>query len=209
MASFCKVTITCKSLLNWIYILSFFVVITADSGIQSHHEFKQTKLKRLLMDDNYAVMSRLDNLTKEFEALKKENALLRHSPIAFVAELTKTITGVNQQIHFDHVKLNLGNSYYLSHGNFIVPVNGLYLFTITACSHTNHYVVLELTVNTVVVGKVLAGDTAYNECSSRTFLQQLSSGDDVFVQHKTTGDYLLSYAGHGLPSFSGVLLKAF
>ncbi|VDI72882.1 Hypothetical predicted protein [Mytilus galloprovincialis] len=196
----------------WMLLLSIGNQKTIEKFKENYTEIEVIFRKRLLKTWNEETKRNRPNhltLSYEFEALKKENALLRHSPIAFVAELTKTITGVNQQIHFDHVKLNLGNSYYLSHGNFIVPVNGLYLFTITACSHTNHYVVLELTVNTAVVGKVLAGDTAYNECSSRTFLQQLSSGDDVFVQHKTTGDYLLSYAGHGLPSFSGVLLNAF
>ncbi|CAC5415689.1 C1QL [Mytilus coruscus] len=153
-------------------------------------------------------MSRLDNLTKEVEALKKENALLRHSPIAFLAELTKTVSGQNHQIHFDQVKVNIGNAYYPSHGNFIASVNGLYQFSITACSTANHYVVLELTVNTSVVGKVLADDTGYDECSSKTFLIQLSSGDDVFVQHKSQGDYLLSASAYGFPSFSGVLLRA-
>lgn len=72
-----------------------------------------------------------------------------------------------------------------------------------------HYVVLELTINTDVVGKVLAGDTANDECSSNTFLVQLSSGDDVFVQHETAGDYLFSNAAYGFPSFSGVLLRAY
>ncbi|XP_063431734.1 heavy metal-binding protein HIP-like [Mytilus trossulus] len=185
-------------------------VYIADAGVQNHPVFKQDNSKRLLMDENYyTIMSRLDNLTKEVEALKKENALLRHSPIAFLAELTKTVTGHNHQIHFDQVKLNIGNAYYLSHGNFIAPVNGLYQFSITACSTSGHYVVLELTVNTAVVGKVLAGDTGYDECTSKSFLIQLSSGDDVFVQHESQGDYLLSNAVYGFPSFAGVLLRAY
>ncbi|XP_071166081.1 heavy metal-binding protein HIP-like [Mytilus edulis] len=208
MTDICNMAII--SLFSRIYILSFFVVCTADAEVQNQQVFKQDNSKRLLMDENYyTIMSRLDNLTKEVEALKKENGLLRHSPIAFLAELTKSVTGQNHQIHFDQVKLNIGNAYYLSHGNFIAPVNGLYQFSITACSHLGHYVVLELTVNTAVVGKVLAGDTVYDECSSNTFLVQLLSGDDVFVQHETDGDYLLSYPAYGFPSFSGVLLRAY
>lgn len=124
-----------------------------------------------------------------------------------MAELTKDVTLQNQIITFDSVKLNIGNAYFNVHGNFIAPVGGVYQFSVTACAQSNHYIVLELIVNARVVGKVLAGDTGYNECSSNSFLLQLSTGDDVYVQHKTVGDYLLANPAAGLPTFAGVLLN--
>lgn len=135
------------------------------------------------------------------------SALLRHPAVAFLVEKTKTLSGHNHHIYYDSIKLNIGSAYFLAHGNFIAPAKGLYLFSITACSHSSHIIVLELTVNVAVVGKVLAGDQNYSECTSKSFLVQLSAGDDVYVQHKSTGDYLYSNPSYGYPSFSGALLK--
>lgn len=135
------------------------------------------------------------------------SALLRNPAVAFLVEKTKTLTGQNHQIYYDSIKLNIGNAFHLAHGNFIATVKGLYLFSITACSYTGHVIVLELTSNAAVVGKVLAGDQNYAECTSKSFLVQLSTGDDVYVQHKATGDYLYSNPSYGYPSFSGALLK--
>jgi hypothetical protein len=125
-----------------------------------------------------------------------------------MAELTKTITGQNHHIYFDDIKLNIGNAYNPHHGTFVVPVNGTYQFSVTACSTGNHYIVLELNANNLILGKVLAGDTVYDECNSKVFLAQLQTGDDVFVQHVAQGDYLLSSSGYGYPSFTGILLHS-
>ena len=125
-----------------------------------------------------------------------------------MAYLSKSIPGQNHQIIFDDVTLNMGNAYHATHGNFIAPLDGLYQFAITACSGGTHYVVLELTLNGVVVDKVLAGDDAYSDCNTGVFLQRVSAGDDVYVQHEAAGDYLFSSVSYGRPSFSGVLLTA-
>ncbi|XP_053404856.1 heavy metal-binding protein HIP-like [Mercenaria mercenaria] len=141
------------------------------------------------------------------EALMKA-AEKSHETVAFMAYLTKTITGSNQHIYFDDVKLNLGNGYNRHHGTFVAPVNGTYQFTVTACTAPSHYIVLEITVNSSTLGKVIAGDLIYSDCSSKVFLAQLQAGDDVFVQHRTTGDYLYAAPVFGFPSFTGVLLQA-
>jgi len=124
--------------------------------------------------------------------------------VAFQASLTKDVTGSNRFIIFDHVKLNIGNAYNPTHGNFIAPYNGTYLFTVYACSLGGHFIDLDLHVNSVVYDQVLAGDTVYNECTSMSTLVSLKENDDVFVKHESSGDYL-----HALnrPSFGGVLLS--
>ncbi|XP_060602825.1 heavy metal-binding protein HIP-like [Ruditapes philippinarum] len=163
--------------------------------------------KRILIDDNYyTLLSRLDALEKEVTDLKSNYASGSHKEVAFMAELTKTITGQNHHIYFDDVKLNIGNAYNPHHGTFVVPVNGTYQFSVTACSTAGHYIVLELNANNDILGKVLAGDDSYGDCNSKVFLAQLQTGDDVFVQHISQGDNLLSASSYGKPSFTGVLL---
>lgn len=128
--------------------------------------------------------------------------------VAFMAYLTKTVTGNDRHVYFNDVKLNLGNAYNPHHGMFAVPVNGTYQFTVTACSLRAHFVILELTVNNANLGRVLAGDSAYSECSSNTFLAELQTGDDVYVQLVNGQGYLLAAATHGYLCFTGVLLQA-
>ncbi|XP_063431069.1 heavy metal-binding protein HIP-like [Mytilus trossulus] len=198
----------CIQVVIWLFVVQCSAVCFANYVLKEEPEYKHTLLKRILMEENFeSLESKINNLTQRVEALEKENALLKHAPVAFLAELTKSVTSQNQIILFDSVKLNLGNAYFNVHGNFIAPVSGLYQFSVTACAATNHYIVLELIVNARVVGKVLTGDTGYNECSSNSFLVQLSTGDDVYVQHKTAGDYLLANPAAGFPTFSGVLLN--
>lgn len=124
-----------------------------------------------------------------------------------MAELTTSISGQNHHIYYDNVKLNLGNAYNPHHGMFVAPVNGTYLFAITACSHAGHYIVLQVNVNNALLGKNLAGDGSYSDCSGKVFLTQLSVGDDVFVQHVDQGDDLLAFTEYGFPTFLGVLLQ--
>ncbi|CAG2218503.1 C1QL [Mytilus edulis] len=191
------------------------VEVCAVNSVSGHYqENDQTFPKRFLLEEDYhTIIDRLNNLTHEFgalkkevEALKKENFLLRQPAVAFLVEKTKTLAGQHHHIYYDSIKLNIGNAYYPAHGNFIAPVKGIYLFSITACSQSSHIIVLELTVNVTVVGKVLAGDRYYAECTSKSFLVDLSAGDDVYVQHEAVGDYLFSDSRYGYPSFSGALL---
>ncbi|CAC5392333.1 unnamed protein product [Mytilus coruscus] len=207
-----------------LFTVSVTVVYAVNSESGHYQENDRTFSKRLLLDDDYhTIINRLNNLTNEVgalknegealknevEGLKKENSLLRYQTVAFLAEKTRTLTGQNHHIYYDNIKLNIGNAYHLAHGNFIAPVKGLYLFSVTACSNEPHYIVLELRVNAAMVGKVIAGDGKFAECTSKSFLVQLSAADDVYVQHEAVGDYLFSDPRYGYPSFSGVLLKVF
>ena len=89
----------------------------------------------------------------------------------------------------------------------MAPYNGTYQFTVTACSRTAHFVVLDFHVNDVVYDQLLAGDNGYDECTSKTIYVHLNENDDVFIKHEQTGDYLLANDASGLPSFGGVLLN--
>ncbi|XP_071166079.1 heavy metal-binding protein HIP-like [Mytilus edulis] len=205
-----------------LFTVSITIVCAVNSLSGHYQENDRIPSRRLLLDDDYhTIINRLNNLTNEVgalknegevlknkvEALEKENSLLKHSAVAFQAEKTKTLTGQNHHIYYDLIKLNIGNAYHLAHGNFLAPVKGIYLFSVTACSASGHYIALELTVNAAVVGRMLAGDQNYSECTSKSFFVQLSAGDDVYVQHETHGDYLYGNPNIGYPSFSGALLN--
>jgi len=141
--------------------------------------------------------------------LRVTAALKAIKPVVFLALLTKDVTGLNHYIHFDDVKLNVGNAYSPIHGVFVAPYNGTYQFTLTACSVPTHYVVLEFYINTLVYDRLLAGDQDFTQCSSKTIFASLKENDDVFVkQHAQYGDFLKADNGYGLPSFGGVFLSA-
>jgi hypothetical protein len=130
------------------------------------------------------------------------------SVVAFKASLTTTLTGGQKQaVIFNRVDLNIGNAYNVHHGNFVAPINGIYLFSLHACSHDGHYIVLDLLSNGSKVGHLLAGDYDTNNCNSNTFIMDLKQGDDVYVS-TGGGDYLRTYEPDGYPHFSGVLLSA-
>ncbi|KAH3785919.1 hypothetical protein DPMN_164015 [Dreissena polymorpha] len=61
--------------------------------------------------------------------------------------------------------------------------------------------------NGSLIGKVLAGDPTYADCSSETTITELKQGDEVFVQHhSSSGDYIFA-DDVALNSFTGVLLQ--
>lgn len=104
------------------------------------------------------------------------------------------------------MELNIGNAYNVHHGNMIAPVNGTYLFSMTACSGSNHAIVFDLVKNGATIGRLLAGDDQYTACSSKTFVTQLKKGDDVYVTEGTYGDQIYSIPAYGRPHFMGILL---
>ncbi|KAL4217379.1 biological adhesion [Mactra antiquata] len=202
------------------FCLSFFLVNSLQSANNVNNE------KRILMDDNnyYTILAKLGALEKEvtilkaendkLDALEKEVTILKqqnphsHDSVAFLAELTTTITGTGRHIYFDNVKLNQGNAYNPHHGTFVPPVNGTYLFSLTLCSAGGHAVVLQVNVNNDILGRMLAGDNSYDECSSKVLIAHLHAGDDVYVQQYSSNDYLYAYANYGYPLFTGVLINA-
>ncbi|XP_045202035.2 heavy metal-binding protein HIP-like [Mercenaria mercenaria] len=189
---------------------------------------KSSILKRILVEDNFCTLvNKLNALETEvatlkanaasnntIQVLKQDVALLKTqqakqtNTVAFMAYLTTHEHGTNHHIYFDDVKTNIGNAYNPLNGMFVASVDGLYQFSVTACSKDNHYIVLDIDVNHANLGKVIAGDDAYADCNSKAFVVKLTAGDNVFVQHRTVGEWLYVQPLFSLPSFSGFLIKA-
>ena len=134
--------------------------------------------------------------------------MVTHGPVAFKAHMTKSVSpGANEHIIFDDVQVNLGGAFHEHTSVFLAPVNGTYLFSVSVCSAAGHFIVLDLMRTTTMIGRILAGDTAYDDCSSETTITVLTAGDEVYVQHRNNvGDYI-HVQEHTVNSFTGVLLQ--
>ncbi|XP_052819014.1 heavy metal-binding protein HIP-like [Mya arenaria] len=151
------------------------------------------------------LVQRLDDLTNRVAQNERK---LRYHPVAFKAHLSQRMENLspNQRIIFDDVQLNIGNAYHGNLGGFLAPVNGTYLFSVSVCSTSGHFIVLDLMRNNDVIGRVLAGDSLYDDCSSETTIAELKSGDEIYVQHHLNVGDLLQVQQHTLDSFTGALL---
>jgi len=124
--------------------------------------------------------------------------VLVEEPVAFFAakQAHQDGIGINQNIKFDNVPLNLGNGYHPGHGLFIAPKAGLYLFSSSLLTHQ---------VNGNTVAKVYGhGDSGRHDQGSQTVLVRLDINDEVYVRNiDIANDYVY---GELASTFSGVLL---
>lgn len=126
--------------------------------------------------------------------------------MAFSARITNDSPHLspNQDIVFDNVITNVGSAYHNTHGAFIAPVPGLYVFTtsLLAYGKTSHHAIL--TKNGQLLTKVDFNDADGFDQSSQMVIVELNSGDDVAVQN---ADYTgMVYYGGYYSTFSGFLL---
>jgi hypothetical protein len=113
--------------------------------------------------------------------------------------------GVNQILVFDHVITNLGNSYNNHNGNFIAPVSGTYVFSVTVMSRYHVNAHLRLVKNGQTVSYLyVSGSEAGYDTTSQTAVLLLQKGDDFCIQNIDSDKDL---NGDHYSSFSGFLLQ--
>ena len=126
-------------------------------------------------------------------------------PVAFFSFLSSHAThlGTNQNIAFDHVTTNVGNAYNSHIGAFIVPADGIYLFSATLrdLDHTNKH--FDFALNGKIVAYMSSmGENSPSSSVSQTIVLSLKKGDGVAVRNRN--------ADHGVnaiySSFTGVLI---
>ena len=140
------------------------------------------------------------------------SVLINDKPVAFTAYLSKDVTGLGtgQVIMYDRVITNVGGGYHTSHGNFIAPTDGVYVFTLMAMARPGHYEHLDFIKDGAAVGEIYVGtqsnDNYQSTCGIITL--SLSKGNEVWVRTP-----LASWHGTGslhggfVTSFSGWLLS--
>ncbi|XP_053404981.1 uncharacterized protein LOC123555503 [Mercenaria mercenaria] len=122
--------------------------------------------------------------------------------VAFFAWITNDIHHLrkDQDIVFDHVDVNIGNAYNQHHGNFVAPVGGTYVFSVTLL-HFGELAYGHFVVNRAVAAKLMLKS---GQGASQTIVVNLSTGDDVSVQNTATDR---GFNGDRYCTFSGFLLN--
>ena len=126
--------------------------------------------------------------------------------VAFFATLTNTQMhlGYLQNIAFDHVETNIGNSYDNNSGVFRAPEAGTYVFSTTLMTHIDHTTYYGIYLNLRQVSQMLImGQQKSYDTESQTVVLHLNKGDDVSVKHTRT-DRALEGAKQCI--FSGFML---
>ena len=118
--------------------------------------------------------------------------------------------GVNQNIAFKSVMMNLGGAYNALHGVFLVPRDGVYLFSSSLVSDSQSHstnVHAAISVNGNKAAKILAISEAnrHRDQGSNTLIADLKKGDQVWVKNVDNNDATICGI-NGFSTFSGYLL---
>ncbi|XP_071177260.1 uncharacterized protein [Mytilus edulis] len=128
------------------------------------------------------------------------------SKVAFSVALTGglVLLGTHQVIEYNTVYTNIGNSYDVRHGHFIVPTTGVYLLSYTIMTATDVEAYIEMVKNGVQISVVYCSSNKM-DMDSQTTVQSLQRGDIVWIRHVNGGTPTLN--GYGpYNTFAGVFL---
>ena len=110
----------------------------------------------------------------------------RPATVAFTATLTSNLAnlGAGQTIKFGRVVTNVGGAYHVSHGNFVAPSDGVYIFSLTAMALVGHYENLQIVKDGSAVAGVFVGAQSDDHFQSTTTIVtiELAKGNEVWVQ---------------------------
>ena len=128
-------------------------------------------------------------------------------PVAFFAgkQASQTGIGLNQNIMFDAIKLNLGNGFRPVHSNFVAPRAGVYLFSATLLTNWNQEELHgAISVNGATVAKIYGYSSIRHAHGSQTVIVHLQADDEVAVRNIDLENRIVN--GGLYSGFSGVLL---
>ena len=106
--------------------------------------------------------------------------------VAFTAVLTTNLSnlGAGQTIKFNQIVTNVGGCYHPSHGNFIAPSDGVYVFSVTAMAINGHYEHMHIVKDGVGMIAIFGGPLPAGAFESTTVMVtlDLAKGNEVWVQ---------------------------
>ncbi|CAC5410356.1 C1QL [Mytilus coruscus] len=126
--------------------------------------------------------------------------------VAFSVALTggQILLGTHQVIEYNTVYTNIGNSYDVRHGHFIVPTTGVYLLSYTIMTSTDVEAYIEMVKNGVRISVVYCSTDGY-DMNTQTTVQLMQRGDIVWIRHVNGGTPTLNGSGP-YNTFTGVFL---
>ncbi|KAL3853086.1 hypothetical protein ACJMK2_016664 [Sinanodonta woodiana] len=168
------------------------------------------KAKRLLLENDVEVLmlkfeelKRGSSRTSEDNKAFPANVTSLTSGIAFTATLSKDTTHVFQQtVIFDKVKLNEGNCYDSSTGQFRAPFRGLYVFSATIMKGSGNHVHLLIMKDEVEIGRLFSG-ISLSDSGSVTVVTIMEKGQVAYVKEKSTSPETI--LGDNWAHFTGLL----
>ena len=143
---------------------------------------EQRKTINQLEESDRAKSEEIAQLKDELGNLKAKET---KSKVIVKVRLSKDVTlSVGQRLVYDTVVTNTGNAYSTHSGSFRAPVSGTYIFSVTACSKTSDWGVIDIINDGAVIGQVRSGDPGgYYDCSSDFTVAELDIGSHVWVQY--------------------------
>ena len=126
---------------------------------------------------------------------------------AFFASLVKnpyTLTGINDVVKFEDVRVNRGQGYNPSTGVFTAPRKGLYHVACLILGGNGHAVHYQLNKNDAAYTKGYS-TKGINTASTISSLVEMMKGDRVFIKHRVSGSQQI-HGGH-FSTFSGYFLQ--
>ena len=124
--------------------------------------------------------------TVEIERLKNEMKTLKKPTVMAKVRLSKDTTlSVGQRLIYDVIVTNIGEAYKKASGSFQAPVEGNYMISVTACSMTSDWGVLDIIHDGEVIGQVRSGDADnYYDCNSEVTVARMEAGSTIWVQRR-------------------------
>ena len=109
-------------------------------------------------------------------------------------------------ILFDKILFNQGGGYSPRHGEFMVPVSGLYHVSYRGWSYKAHVGFLHLYLNDASISEMPVGDHDYENASSQSLILHLQKGDIMYIRVATSGT--ISMMGEDRTTFMGYMLRS-
>ena len=138
-----------------------------------------------------------------FDCLPRDSS----GPVGFSSKVSVSYDAAEYEvIKFDNVLSNLGGHYNSDTFSFVCPDQGMYLFSVTICTHEDS-LWFRLYKNSDVLSYGIANDDSTDaDCSSPTVITECEAGDIVWVMNQHAA-YI--YATYKAPVFSGALLHRY
>ena len=144
---------------------------------------KETKELRINGEQQHTV---IQQLKERLETLEKSvaHALVRPT-VAVKVRLSKDVTlpNVHQRVVYDVIVMNEGNAYDPGTGIFRAPVNGTYMFAVTACATNKDVISLYIVKDQqTVIGELRSGDSSFIDCNSEVTTAYMIAGSTVWIE---------------------------
>ncbi|XP_062612803.1 uncharacterized protein LOC134274547 [Saccostrea cucullata] len=184
---------------------SFYLIIENALNVNSSMDNFQSALRLSEMEQ-----LKLSAAVSSLELLRANLTNHDHDQATKVA-FTAGVTSSNKSwrsgvLVFDKVIFSIGSGYNPSTGVFTAPIEGNYVFYVSAMEFSNHYLGVFIDKNGKHQVKLIGDSSAQFQTGTNMVILSLNRGDAVWVNHNSKGG--VGYYSESIPvtTFSGFLI---